>query len=159
MTVDYNNWKDYKCIKTYHKNTKAIKVLSVLTKEIYILLMDCINGSISNGQFPTEFKMADVIPIFKIGQSYRPISLLPSLLKVFKKIVYQQLKSFFEKKLSFFLCGFCSRYGMQHAHLNLINKMAKLLGLICRFNSNRSLRRIWLFTLWVYSGKTICLWN
>ena len=84
--------------------------------------MDCINGSISNGQFPTEFKMADVIPIFKIGQSYRPISLLPSLLKVFKKIVYQQLKSFFEKKLSFFLCGFCSRYGMQHAHLNLINK-------------------------------------
>ena len=40
-------------------------ILGVLVKEICISLIDCINNSISNSQFPTELKMADVIPIFK----------------------------------------------------------------------------------------------
>ena len=71
--------------------------------------------------------MADVIPIFKKDNpfekaNYRPISLLPSLSKVYEKLIYQQLNTFFENKLSPILCGFRSRYSTQHALLNLINK-------------------------------------
>ena len=71
--------------------------------------------------------MAEVIPIFKKDDplekaNYRPISLLPSLSKVYEKLIYQQLNAFFENKLSPLLCGFCSRYSTQHALLNLINK-------------------------------------
>ena len=89
--------------------------------------MDCISGSIPNSEFPTELKMADVIPIFKKDNpfdkvNYRSVRLLPSLSKVYGKIVHQQPNLFFEKKLSSLLCGFRSRYGMQHALLNLINK-------------------------------------
>ena len=74
-----------------------------------------------------KMKMADVIPIFKRGSfwkkaNYRPISLSPSLWKVYKKLIYQQLKTFFENKLSCLLCGFLSRHSTQHALLNLINK-------------------------------------
>ena len=71
--------------------------------------------------------MADVIPIFKKDDpfekaNYRPISLLPSLSKLYEKLIYQQLKAFFENKLSPFFCGFRSRYSTQHALLNLVNK-------------------------------------
>ena len=56
-------------------------ISGVLVKEICIPLIDYINSSISNGQFPTELKMADVIPTFKKDSTldkanYRPISLL-----------------------------------------------------------------------------------
>ena len=71
--------------------------------------------------------MAEVIPIFKKDEpfekaNYRPISLLSSLSKVYEKLIYQQLNTFFENKLSPLLCGFRSRYSTQHALLNLINK-------------------------------------
>ena len=71
--------------------------------------------------------MADVIPIFKKNNpfekaNYRSISLLPSLSKVYEKLIYQQLNTFFQDKLSLLLCGFRSRYSIQHALLNLINK-------------------------------------
>ena len=54
--------------------------------------------------------------------NYRTISLLPSLSKVYEKLIYQQLNTFFENKLSPLLCGFRSRYSTLHALLNSINK-------------------------------------
>ena len=43
------------------------KVFPVLAKKICIPLTDadCINSSISNGQFPIELKMTAIIPNFK----------------------------------------------------------------------------------------------
>ena len=54
-----------------------------------------------NGKFPSKLKMADVIPILKKDDpfekaNYRPISLLPPLSKVYEKLIYQQLNTFFE---------------------------------------------------------------
>ena len=70
--------------------------------------------------------MADVIQILKKDDpfekgNYRPISLLPSLSKAYEKLIYQQLNTFFENKLSPLLCGFRSSYSTQHKLLNLIN--------------------------------------
>ena len=83
--------------------------------------------SILNGKFPEELKLADVIPIFKKldpfdKANYRPISLLPSLSKVYEKLMYKQLNTFFMKKLSPLLCGFRSGNGTQHALLKLLHK-------------------------------------
>ena len=88
-------------------------------------LTDCIYSAILNGKFSSELKLTGVIPIFKKDNpfekaNYRPISLLPSLSKVYKKLNYQQLNTFFENKLSPLLCGFSSRYSTQHALLNLV---------------------------------------
>ena len=109
----------------HHQNkstsgTIPTKVLHSLAKEICIPLTDCINSAILNGKFPSELKVADVIPIFKRDDSfekanYRPISLLPSLSKVYEKLIYQQLNAFFENKLSPLLWDFRSRYSTQHA--------------------------------------------
>lgn len=60
-----------------------------------------INTSIVTGKFPSLWKHATVIPIFKNGDrndvnNYRPISLLPILSKVLEKTVAQQLATYLE---------------------------------------------------------------
>ena len=125
-------WETYRAILSVNKNkstngTIPTKVLRSLAKEICIPLTDCINSAILNGKSPSELKMADVMPIFKKDDpfekaNYRPISLLPSLSKIYEKLIYQQLSTFFENKLSPLLCGFRSRYSTQYALLNLVNK-------------------------------------
>ena len=52
--------------------------------------------------------------------NYRPISVLPSLSKVYEKILYKQLNSFFEAKLSTHLWELRSRYSTQHDLSNLL---------------------------------------
>ena len=49
--------------------------------------------------FPEELKFAHVIPIYKGGNSimlnnYRPVSVLPLLSKIFKRIMYNRLIEF-----------------------------------------------------------------
>ncbi len=62
-----------------------------------------INSSISTGRFPTSWKHATVIPLFKSGDktiasNYRPISLLPISSKILGKIVASQLTTFLDSK-------------------------------------------------------------
>ena len=68
-----------------------------------------INQSILNGIFPDKLKLAKVIPIYKKGDvndlnNYRPISLLPTLSKIFERVVHShtQLFHYFTKKTIFF---------------------------------------------------------
>ena len=65
-------------------------------------LAHCINLSLTTGVVPKMAKIAKVIPIFKSGDkkimsNYRPISLLPTLSKVFEKVVYNRLNGYLEK--------------------------------------------------------------
>ena len=58
-----------------------------------------VNQSLNTGTFPGKLKMARIIPLYKKGDStqlgnYRPISLLPSISKVFEKVVYNQLSKY-----------------------------------------------------------------
>ena len=46
-----------------------------------------INKRIATGEFPSQFKIAKVLPIFKGGEkfdpsNYRPISILPTVSKI-----------------------------------------------------------------------------
>ena len=59
-------------------------------------LCNIFNLSIATGVFPDCWKIARVAPIFKSGKSddrssYRPISVLPFLSRVFEKLVFNQL--------------------------------------------------------------------
>ena len=76
--------------------------------------------------------MADLIPIFindtpfdKV--SYCPIILLPSLSKVCRKIVHQQLNLFLKRNYPPFFVVSLQGYAAQHAVLNLINKWQSFL--------------------------------
>ena len=91
------------------------KTLKTIARDICVPLTDCINSAILNGVFPDELKLADVTPLYKKSDpedktNYRPISVLPSLSKVYEKILYKELNPFFETKLSPHLCRFRSKY-------------------------------------------------
>ena len=64
--------------------------------------------------FTDELKLADVTSVQKKSDpddktNYREISALPSLSKVYEKILYKQLNLFFEAKPSPHLYEFCLR--------------------------------------------------
>ena len=72
-----------------------IESLKVSVQESASTLLNCFNNSIKEGEFPCELKLAEVIPVHKKHDStdksnYRPISLLPSVSKVFEKLVYRK---------------------------------------------------------------------
>ena len=82
---------------------KIIKLTAnVLSSSIAML----INKSLLTGTFPSQFKLAKVFPIHKGGDktdpsNYRPISILPTVSKIFERHVNQHLMGFLNKyKLS-----------------------------------------------------------
>lgn len=65
-------------------------------------LTHLINQCFLIGVFPSSLKIARVIPILKSGDmqnpnNYRPISILPSLSKIFEKAIHKRLDKFFEQ--------------------------------------------------------------
>ena len=109
-----------------------IKILKLAKAQCAPILTKLFNSSIENNVFPDELKRADVIPVHKKSnttdkENYRPISLLPSISKVFEKIIYNQLEKFMNKKLSKHLCGFRKGYNTQHSLLYLLHKWQKCL--------------------------------
>ena len=59
------------------------------------------NSSPTQGVFPDELKLANVLPLYKNDDpyafsNYRPVSLLNVLSKVFEKVIYNRLIEFLE---------------------------------------------------------------
>ena len=79
-------------------NTSLLKhISSVITEPLKYLS----NLSLSEGVFPTELKLANVIPLYKsddafVFNNYRPVSLLCVISKVFERIMYNRLIDFLE---------------------------------------------------------------
>ena len=66
-----------------------------------------INMSLMEGIFPSELKLAKVVPIFKSGEydkvnNYRPISVLSFFSKIFEKIMYTNVVNFMDKNDTFY---------------------------------------------------------
>lgn len=95
----------------------STKLLKKLSPVISPILAININQSLTTGSFPDKLKIAKVLPLYKKGSynafdNYRPISLLPSISKVFEKIVFKQLYDYFlTKKLIY-----NSQYGFRALH-------------------------------------------
>ena len=76
-------------------------------------LANIYNTSIRSGIFPKDWKIAKVAPIFKSGYKsemgdYRPVSVLPTLARIFERLVYDQLANYLEwnKYLTKYQSGF-----------------------------------------------------
>jgi len=92
------------------------------------------NLSLSQGVFPSELKIAKVIPLYKgdskfIVSNYRPVSVLPVFSKILEKLMYTRLFSFINKnnllyKLQF---GFRPEHSTCLALISLIDKITDAL--------------------------------
>ena len=79
----------------------STKILKKIAPTLAPYLAHLFNLCLAQSIFPTRFKQATVIPIFKSGDpfsfsNYRPISLLPVLSKILERIVYTQILDFFQ---------------------------------------------------------------
>ena len=106
------------------KLLKSLK--SVLVSPITIL----VNQMLSTGIFPNKLKLAKVIPLFKkdddtLFTNYRPISLLPAISKIFEKVIFIQLYSYFNDNKLFYNSqyGFRSGHSTELAALEIIDRL------------------------------------
>ena len=90
------------------------------------------NDSILSFNFPTSLKMAEITPAHKKGDktkmdNYRPVSILPSISKLFERNMHDQIYAYMDSHLSKYLCGFRKGYSTQHCLIFMLEKFRKAL--------------------------------
>ena len=114
----------------------STKLLKTCKLEICKLLTLIINQSLSTGIFPDSLKVAKVIPLYKKGDkavlvNYRPISILPSIPKIFERIIFNQINDHFTSHDLYYngQYGFREKHSTQLAALELIDRITHELDL------------------------------
>ena len=93
-------------------------LLKKIANSIKPILTLIINQSLCTGIFPSKLKIAKVLPLYKnkgdchLFDNYRPISLLPTISKIFEKVVHKQLYDYFADNDLFYK----SQYGFRKSH-------------------------------------------
>ena len=115
-------------IKSLNKRKSAIsscipvKVLIDSVDTYLPIFTDIINSFIRNGTFPEELKLAKVTPPDPFDKvNYRPVSLLSHISKVYERIIFNQISTYFEPYFSSFLTGFRKNHNTQHSLLKMLN--------------------------------------
>ena len=118
------------------KSTPSNSIPTKLFKENIDHYSDIItkmyNKSVHTSTFPDKLKSAEVIPVHKKNETtdqtnYRPVSLLPTLSKIYERIMYKQMSEYINKYLSDYLCGFRKGISSQHSLIIMIEKIRKIL--------------------------------
>ena len=89
---------------TTHKNI-PIKIFKQHIDLYTISIKNLFNSMIKDQNFPNNLKRADITPVHKKGETtnmcnYRPVSILPTISKVFEKLLYIQINSYISQYLS-----------------------------------------------------------
>ena len=112
------------------------KITNILLKDMIGVLLHPLeiifNQSLSCGVFPDAMKLAEVVPLYKKGNShfvenYRPISLLITISKLLEKIVYSHVYTFLNETGQLYKSqyGFHSKHSCEHAISELVGNIVK----------------------------------
>ena len=85
------------------------------------------NTSVTNSEFPSVLKQANITLVFKKGEryskdNYRPVSILPNVPKIFERYIFRQINEHIDVLLSRHQCGFRKDYSTQHCLLTMLEK-------------------------------------
>jgi len=108
------------------------QVLKECSQELKGNITDLYNESLTSGKVPTEWKTANVAPIYKKGKNtdpsnYRPISLLPIISKVLERCIYNKIIDHIRPRLSNFQHGFLKGRSTTGQMLTVISNITKIL--------------------------------
>ena len=83
-------------LSNYKANDISPLLLKPLREKFSYALTYLFNSCMLAGVFPNELKLAKVIPLYKSGNrnctsNYRPISILPTLSKIFEKLLHKRI--------------------------------------------------------------------
>lgn len=103
----------------------------VLTNDVPDIIHHNFNNSLSNSLFPTALKYVDITPVFKkndktVKKNYGPVSILPTLSRVYERWIYDQLYPYFDKT-SKFQRGFCKDLSVKQFLISMTEKWKKSL--------------------------------
>ena len=84
------------------------------------MLTDCINDPLLKGLFPDILKLGNTAPVYKKDEptdkgNYRLVSVLPQFLKIFARLIYDQLNKYLEQYLNSVLRGFTKALSTHYA--------------------------------------------
>ena len=90
-------------------------------------LTNSVNYSFQHNNFPQELKRSKAIPLYKKldslpKENYRPVSLLPHISKIFKRIIHKQITSYTKVKLNSCITGIQKSHGTQHSLVVILEK-------------------------------------
>ena len=82
------------------------------------------NESIKQCKYPSRWKMGQVTPLFKKNdelskENYRPVTVLPALNNVFKKLLASQLDQFYSEILSDYISAYRRHYSCETSLMRL----------------------------------------
>ena len=106
-------------------SNKLLKfVKSVISKPLSII----INQMLKLGIFPDSLKISKVVPLHKKDDqtnlsNYRPFSLLPSISKIYGKVLLEQLATYFDNNnlIHSYQYGFRKRHSTEYAALYIVD--------------------------------------
>ena len=91
--------KNLEANKSHGHDMLSIRMVKLCGESIYKPLNLIFKSCLETDQFPSDWKKANVVPVFKKGdkqllKNYRPISLLTIIGKIFERLLYNQMFEF-----------------------------------------------------------------
>jgi len=142
FSLDFSTSIEIKKIIDTLKNTNScgiddipMKLIKQNSELLSFVISHLINISILDGDFPSCFKTAKIIPLHKKGSknlasNYRPIAILSNFSKIFEKFICQRLTIYFETNNLLYehQFGFRKYHSTTHALMSVNDLICKSLG-------------------------------
>ena len=92
------------CNKATQQYDNPIKILKENSEIFSYILWHNFNNSLLSKVFPNNLKKADITPVFRkdeesLKNNYRPVSILPSVSKIYERCIYDEINDYFFSKL------------------------------------------------------------
>ena len=99
----------------------SAKIIKACAPAVCIAISNLINISFRSCEFPAGLKRAQIIPLFKKKdplnkENYRPVSILPTISKVYERVMHDQLTGHFDRIFNPFLAAFRKGFGCQSTY-------------------------------------------
>ena len=124
--------KNLDCKKAKGPDNISHSLLKLVSYEISIPLEILFNKSLNEACFPSTWKLAHVIPIFKKGDksllsNYRPISLLSCVGKIFERVVFKYMYNYLHANnlIYKYQSGFVPGHSTTHQLIEIYNSICQ----------------------------------
>ena len=103
------------------------RILKLIAEELAPSLTRIFNTSIEQGTWLTNWKRGEWVPVYKSNnrenvKKYRPITILPTLDKLFGKLLGKQFMEYVDLKLGNYLTAYRKNNGCDTTLLRLVEK-------------------------------------